>query len=96
MGKLIARAQFPLKLTDGMAMAKPVLSTQVGDIPKILDAAGNLVDPNAPDQIAEQIQWIFEHWTDACARAAKARAKCVEQYSTDAMATILAEVIARL
>ncbi|MHC5724655.1 MAG: glycosyltransferase family 4 protein, partial [Nostoc sp.] len=37
---IIARAQFPLKLTDGMAMAKPVLSTRVGDIPEILAETG--------------------------------------------------------
>ncbi|HEY9648719.1 MAG TPA: glycosyltransferase family 4 protein, partial [Chroococcidiopsis sp.] len=45
-----AEAQFPLKLTDGMAMAKPILSTYVGDIPEILGEAGYLVEPNAPDQ----------------------------------------------
>ncbi|MEO0935933.1 MAG: glycosyltransferase family 4 protein, partial [Cyanobacteria bacterium J06641_2] len=31
-----ALAQFPLKLTDGMSMAKPILATKVGDIPDIL------------------------------------------------------------
>ena len=40
----IARAQFPLKLTDGMAMAKPVLSTRVGDILEILSDTGYIVD----------------------------------------------------
>ncbi|MDT9196314.1 glycosyltransferase, partial [Limnospira sp. PMC 1245.20] len=36
-------AQFPLKLTDGMAMAKPVLAARVGDIPEILGDTGYLV-----------------------------------------------------
>lgn len=39
-----ACAQFPIKLTDGMAMAKPILATRVGDIPKIVADAGILVD----------------------------------------------------
>ncbi|MCF3606804.1 glycosyltransferase family 4 protein [Planktothrix agardhii 1033] len=39
-----AQAQFPLKLTDGMAMAKPILATKVGDIPEILGETGYLVE----------------------------------------------------
>ncbi len=47
-------AQFPLKLTDGMAMGKPILSTKVGDIPQILGDTGYLVEPDSPEEIAEQ------------------------------------------
>jgi glycosyltransferase involved in cell wall biosynthesis len=36
----VAKAQFPIKLTDGMAMAKPILATRVGDIPEILSETG--------------------------------------------------------
>ena len=59
--EMATRAQFPLKLTDGMAMAKPVLATRVGDIPQILGGTGYLVDPDSPQQIAEKIEWIFQH-----------------------------------
>jgi glycosyltransferase involved in cell wall biosynthesis len=90
------RAQFPLKLTDGMAMAKPVLSTRVGDIPEILGETGYLVDPGCPEQIAEQIQYIFENLDLANDRGRKARERCVEKYSIEAMASTLRSVIARL
>ena len=93
---VVARAQFPLKLTDGMAMAKPVLSTRVGDIPKILADTGYLVDPASPEQIAETIQLIFENLESANERGRQARERCVEKYSTDTMASTLAEVIALL
>ncbi|MBR8834095.1 MAG: glycosyltransferase family 4 protein [Stigonema ocellatum SAG 48.90 = DSM 106950] len=93
---VIARAQFPLKLTDGMAMAKPVLSTRVGDIPEIVADTGYLVDPGAPEQIAEQIQLIFENLASANERGRQARERCVEKYSTDTMASTLAKVIALL
>lgn len=93
---VIAHAQFPLKLTDGMAMAKPVISTRVGDIPDILADTGYLVDPTSPGQIAEQIQLIFENLNSANERGQKARARCVEKYSTDTMASTLREVIAAL
>jgi len=91
-----AQAQFPLKLTDGMAMAKPVLATRVGDIPEILGGAGYLVEPDSPQQIAEQIQCIFQNIEEANNRGQQARARCVEHYSIDSMAVILADVISNL
>jgi glycosyltransferase involved in cell wall biosynthesis len=93
---LTARAQFPLKLTDGMAMAKPVLSTRVGDIPEILDETGYLVDPSSPEQIAQQIQCIFQDLESANERGSKARARCIEKYSIETMASTLKSVIAKL
>ncbi len=93
---VIACAQFPLKLTDGMAMAKPVLSTRVGDIPEILGETGYLVDPGSPEQIAEEIKLIFENLETANERGSKARERCVEKYSLEAMASTLKSVIARL
>ncbi len=93
---VIAHAQFPLKLTDGMAMAKPVISTCVGDIPYILGDTGYLVDPDSPTQIAEKIQLIFDNLDAANERGRKAREKCIEKYSTDTMASTLREVIATL
>lgn len=91
-----AKAQFPLKLTDGMAMAKPILSTKVGDIPTILDGIGYLVEPSAPEQIAEQIRAIFQDFAAACQLGLKARQKCIEHYSTDAMALTLKKLIGQL
>ncbi|WP_017654609.1 glycosyltransferase family 4 protein [Fortiea contorta] len=90
------RAQFPLKLTDGMAMAKPVLSTFVGDIPEILGDTGYLVEPNCPEQIADKIQLIFQNLDLANAQGIKARKRCIEKYSIEAMAINLDSVIARL
>ncbi|MBW4642340.1 MAG: glycosyltransferase family 4 protein [Goleter apudmare HA4340-LM2] len=92
----VAKAQFPIKLTDGMAMAKPVLATRVGDIPEIIGETGYLVDPNSPTQIAEQIKLIFADLEAANERGRKARERCIEKYSIQAMASILNSVIARL
>ncbi|WP_017315970.1 glycosyltransferase family 4 protein [Mastigocladopsis repens] len=90
---IIAHAQFPLKLTDGMAMAKPVLSTKVGDIPEILGDTGYLVDPGCPEQIAEKIQLIFENLEAANERGNRARERCVKHYSVETMASTLSQVI---
>jgi glycosyltransferase involved in cell wall biosynthesis len=91
-----AQAQFPLKLTDGMAMAKPVLATRVGDIPTILGDTGYLVDPSSPAQLAAGIQQIFADPEAAAAKGMQARSRCVEQYSIEAMAIQLAIVLQRL
>lgn len=93
---LTAQAQFPLKLTDGMAMAKPVLSTMVGDIPEILGGTGYLAPPHAPDHLAEQIQAIFADWATACDRGRQARIRCVKCYSLQAMGQPLAAVLTGL
>jgi glycosyltransferase involved in cell wall biosynthesis len=90
------RAQFPLKLTDGMAMAKPILSTRVGDIPEILGDTGYLVDPSSPEQIAQKIKWIFQNLDAANAQGIQARKRCIEHYSIDTMAAILSDVLAEL
>ncbi|MCP6762691.1 MAG: glycosyltransferase family 4 protein [Fischerella sp. CENA71] len=90
------RAQFPLKLTDGMAMAKPVLSTKVGDIPDILGGTGYLAEPGSPEEIAEQIQLIFKDLDTANERGKRARERCIEKYSLEAMTSSLKSVITRL
>ncbi|NJO79054.1 MAG: glycosyltransferase family 4 protein [Cyanobacteria bacterium RM1_2_2] len=90
------RAQFPLKLTDGMAMAKPVLASRVGDIPAILGDTGYLVEPGEPEQIAAQIRQIFANPAAAAQQGIRARNRCIEQCSIEAMAASLATVMASL
>jgi glycosyltransferase involved in cell wall biosynthesis len=91
-----AQAQFPLKLTDGMAMAKPILATRVGDIPDILGNTGYLVPPGDIAAIAQQIQHIFSHPDEATQRGIAARQRCIELYSIQAMAQFLRPVISQV
>lgn len=92
---LTAQAQFPLKLTDGMAMAKPVLSTTVGDIPEILGDTGYLAAPSSPDQIAAQISFIFADLEAAAQQGIRARERCVKYYSLEAMAFTITRAISQ-
>ncbi len=91
-----ALAQFPLKLTDGMSMAKPILATRVGDIPDILGDTGYMVDSSSPEQIADQIQFIFHNFESAMENGKRARERCVKYYSINSMADILSQVISSL
>ncbi|MEO0771000.1 MAG: glycosyltransferase family 4 protein [Cyanobacteria bacterium J06649_4] len=91
-----AKAQFPLKLTDGMAMAKPILASRVGDIPRILGDTGYLVDPESPDQIAQQLARIFDDLDAANRKGQRARERCMAHYSIDSMANCLQGILAAL
>lgn len=88
-----AQAQFPIKLTEGMSMAKPILASHVGDIPEILSGTGFLVDPESPDQIAARLNEIFQDWNMAQARGIQARERCLAYYSVEAMASIVESLI---
>lgn len=88
-----AIAQFPIKLTDGMAMAKPIISTKVGDIPEILGDTGWLVDAESPGQIATAITDIFNDYPSALNQGNLARQRCIENYSLDKMASILSKIM---
>ncbi|MGB3491572.1 MAG: glycosyltransferase family 4 protein [Elainellaceae cyanobacterium] len=90
------RAQFPLKLTDGMAMAKPILATTVGDIPDILGETGYLVTPNHVDQMAQTIRWMFQNMEEAQEKGRQARQRCVEKFSIESMAASLAPIFDQL
>lgn len=88
-----AQAQFPLKLTDGMSMAKPILATRVGDIPEIVRDTGYLVDPEDSQAIADAIKTMFDRFDLAEARGRQARQRCIEHYSIQAMASILSKTL---
>ncbi|NJM56981.1 MAG: glycosyltransferase family 4 protein [Synechococcales cyanobacterium RU_4_20] len=87
------KAQFPLKLTDGMAMAKPILATRVGDVPEILGDAGYLVDSNSPQQLADGIRTLFSEFDTAQQKGQQARQRCIEHYSIEAMAKTLESIL---
>ncbi|MEO1184855.1 MAG: glycosyltransferase family 4 protein, partial [Cyanobacteria bacterium J06636_27] len=91
-----ALAQFPLKLTDGMSMAKPILATKVGDIPDILADTGYTVDSSNPGEIADKINYIFQNFEEAIEKGKRARERCIKNYSIDAMASTLSKVISSL
>lgn len=84
-----ARAQFPMKLGDAMAMAKPTIATRVGDIPEILGDTGYLCDPNSPAQLAAAIATVLDDPTTATARGLAGRDRCLAHYSLTAMARLL-------
>lgn len=81
--------QIPAKLFDAMAMAKPIVSTHVSDIPDILNDCGWIVPPSDPERLSEAIQAALSDPKEAMERGKEARQRCVSYYSWEAMAAIL-------
>jgi glycosyltransferase involved in cell wall biosynthesis len=92
----VSRAQFPMKLTDAMAMAKPILCTAVGDVPEVVGDAAWVVEPGRPDQLAEALGRILSDPDAAARRGERARQRCLERLSIDANAPLLAAVLERV
>jgi glycosyltransferase involved in cell wall biosynthesis len=88
--------QIPIKMFEGMAMAKPVVSTRVSDIPDILENCGTVVDPQNPVQLAAAIQDILEHPEVAKQKGKEGRIQCLENYSWDAVEKLLTNLIQKV
>ena len=84
--------QVPAKVFDAMAMAKPIIATAVSDLPEILDGCGWTVEPENSEQLAEAIQHVIQCPEEVEQIGQKARQKCIEKYSWDAMENVLVSI----
>lgn len=87
--------QIPAKIFDAMAMAKPIIATNVSDIPDILNKCGWIVEPENPKQLAQAIQYVLDNPDEAEKMGWKARKKCIGKYSWDAMEKALVGVFSK-
>ncbi len=71
----------PAKLFDAMAMAKPIISTRISDMPEILRDCGFIIDPDNPKDLLEKIDYILTNPDKAKEIGQQAREKCVQTYS---------------
>ena len=79
-----------------MAMAKPIVATEVYEIPEILNNCGFIVKPEDPEQLARTIQYVATHPKEAKEMGAKAREKCERDYSMSLMEEKLTTIFERL
>ncbi|MDM8520990.1 glycosyltransferase family 4 protein [Anaerolineales bacterium HSG6] len=78
---LIAKGQTPAKLYDAMSMAKPIISTDVADIPSILENCGFIVPPDDIQALADKISYVLQNPKTGHQMGLNARQKCIKQYS---------------
>lgn len=85
--------QVPAKLFDAMALARPIVSTQVSMIPEILDGCGVVVEPDDPEALSHALAFLLDHPDEAAALGARARARAEERYSYAAARRLLFPLI---
>lgn len=89
-----AHAQIPAKLFDAMALARPVVATDVGWMPEVLAGCGVIVPPGDVDALAGALRRLLTDPEAAARLGAAARARCVERFSWDAARPVLEGVVA--
>lgn len=93
---LLARSQMPRKAFDAMAMGKPIVASAVSDLPLVLAGCGYLTPPGDAEAVAKALQRIAENPAEAAAMGAKAREKCVLEYSAVKAQRRLKEIVKRV
>jgi len=88
--------QMPAKIFDAMAMAKPIVSTRVSDIPDVLGDCGYLVEPGNVQQLAEAMNHVFNHPEEALCKGKKARERCIARYDIKVMEKQLLELVEKI
>ncbi len=81
--------QMPAKVFDAMAMARPIVATNVSDLPQVLSNCGWIVEPGDPSELAIAIRYVLTHADEAEAMGRRAREECIRKYSWDALERIL-------
>jgi glycosyltransferase involved in cell wall biosynthesis len=90
------QGQIPAKIFDAMAMAIPVIATNVADIPEVLGGNGYLVEPGKPEELAETLKYVLDHPEEAKEKAMQARQRCIELYDIKIMENKLQSMIEEL
>jgi len=80
---LLARSQMPCKVFEAMAMAKPIIASNVSDLPVVLEGCGMIVPPDDPSALAEAVEHVLNHPEEAAAMGHAARSKCLNMYSRE-------------
>jgi len=77
--------QMPAKVFDAMAMAKPIVATDVSDLADILNGCGWITEPQNPQKLSQTISAALKDPLQATEMGKKARRKCIEKYSWRAL-----------
>ena len=87
------QGQSPAKLFDAMAMAKPIITTRVSDIPEVLGGNGYLVEPGNPVELSRTLQHVLDHPEEAREKGIRARERCIKLYDIKVMEAKLENLI---
>ncbi len=93
--KMITKAQIPAKIFDAMALERPVIATDTADLPEILADCGYIVKAGDENALVKKIDYAFSHYNETKELGKKARQKCIQEYSWDAMEKTLVSIFSK-
>lgn len=88
--------QVPSKIFDAMAMAKPIITTSVSDLPQIMHDCGWIIPPDDPVTLAKTIQYVLTNPDEATEQGMRSRQRCIDKYSWNAVEKNLVEIFYQL
>lgn len=77
---LISSAQVPAKVFDAMSMAKPIIATDISDLPDILNGCGYIVKSDNISDLSAKIESCLINENESLQMGKLARDKCVKYY----------------
>ncbi len=91
----VSKHQLPAKLIDAMAMARPIVASSIGDIPRILsDGAGRTFPPGDQAALSQAVREVLDSPDQARRMGQRARERFLQKYSLDAVRPRLAKLLA--
>lgn len=87
------RGQMPAKVFDAMAMGKAIVATDVCDLAHVLNGCGRIVPPGSPSALRDALTDLLDDPSIRADLGRAARERCVERYSYDALAPVVADVV---
>lgn len=90
---LLAQSQVPCKIYEAMAMARPILASDVSDMSEILAGCGWVAPAGDVRALADTMGAIFADPAEARRRGEAARARCLAQYSSEIARGLLIDLV---
>jgi len=89
---------FPWIILEAMAAGIPVVATNVGVLPEIIEneKEGILVEPKKPHALGEKINWLLDNPTEAKSMAGQAKEKLKKEFTSQKMMRETAEMLSKL
>src|SRR5262245_61540770 len=88
-----SRGYIPAKMYEAMAMALPVIGSDLCDIPTILEGCGYVVRAGDSRAVQTTIEHVLTHPEEARETGRRARQRIIERYSWEVMDGILFDAI---
>jgi glycosyltransferase involved in cell wall biosynthesis len=88
-----SRGYIPAKIYEAMAMALPVIASDLCDVPTIIEGCGYVVPAGDSRAVRTTIEHVLTHPEEAREMGRRARQRVIDRYSWEIMDRILFETI---